>query len=91
MLNQRTWEACPIDYTKALGNIYRNISQSCHPKGKTCRDTQLEELVHSVTVEHAPEHKVIYGSEPVGEKRGEDEIAVERQSPHASGCEAATS
>jgi hypothetical protein len=24
MLNQRTWEACPIDYTEALGNIYGN-------------------------------------------------------------------
>jgi hypothetical protein len=24
MLNQRTCEACPIDYTEALGNIYGN-------------------------------------------------------------------
>jgi hypothetical protein len=23
MLNQRTWEAYPIDYTEALGNIYK--------------------------------------------------------------------
>jgi hypothetical protein len=37
MLNQRTWEACPIDCTEDLGNIYENRSQSCHPKGKTYR------------------------------------------------------
>jgi hypothetical protein len=38
MLNRRIWEACPIDCTEALGNIYRNRSQTCHPKGKTYRD-----------------------------------------------------
>jgi hypothetical protein len=53
---------------EGLDNIYRNISQTCHPKGKTDRDAQLEELVHSVTVEHVPEYEVICGSEPIGEK-----------------------
>jgi hypothetical protein len=76
MLNQRIWEACPIGCTEALGNIYGNGSQTCHLKGKTYRDTQLEELVHSIVVEHAPENEVICGSKPVGEKRGEGEIAA---------------
>jgi hypothetical protein len=78
MLVQRTWEVCPIDCTECLGNIYRNGSQTCRPKGKTYRYTQLGELVHSDAVEHAPEHEVSYGSEPVGEKRGESEITAER-------------
>jgi hypothetical protein len=38
----------------------------------------MGELVHSVIVEHALEHKVICGSEPTEEKRGEGETAVER-------------
>jgi hypothetical protein len=76
MLNQRIWEACPIGCTEALGNIYGNGSQTCHLKGKTYRDTQLEELVHSIVVEHAPENEVICRSKPVGEKRGEGEIAA---------------
>jgi hypothetical protein len=42
-------------------------------------------------VEHAPEHKVVYGSEPIGEKRGEGETDAERQPPQALGCEAAMS
>jgi hypothetical protein len=29
-------------------------------------------------VDHMPEHGVVYVSEPVGEKRGEGETAVER-------------
>jgi hypothetical protein len=78
MLDRRTWEACPIDCTKGLGNIYRNRSQTCHPKGKTYRYAQLGELVRSVTVEHAPEHEVTYVCEPIGEKRGEGETAAER-------------
>jgi hypothetical protein len=61
---------------ESLGNIYENGSQTCHPKGKTYRDTQLGELVHSVMVEHTSEHKVFCGSEPTGEKRGEDETAA---------------
>jgi hypothetical protein len=73
--NRRTWEACPIDCMETLGNIYRNGSQACRPKGKTYIDTQLGELVHSVA----------------GEKRGEEENVVEWQPPRASGCEAATS
>jgi hypothetical protein len=36
---------------KTFDNIYRNRSQSCHSKGKTYRDTQLGELVHSIVVE----------------------------------------
>jgi hypothetical protein len=41
MLNRRIWEACPIDCTEALGNIYGNRSQTCRPKGKTYRDAKL--------------------------------------------------
>jgi hypothetical protein len=46
-------------------------------KGKTYRYAQLGELVHSITVEHEPEHEVIYGSKPIGEKRGEGGTAAE--------------
>jgi hypothetical protein len=67
-----------IDCTEALGNIYGNGSQICHPKGKTYRDTQLGELIHSVAVEHAPEHEVACGSELAGEKREEGETVVEQ-------------
>jgi hypothetical protein len=81
MLNWITWEACPSDCTEALGNMYGDGSQICHLKGNTYRDAQLRELVHSIAVEHASEHKVIYGSEPAVEKRGECETAVERQPP----------
>jgi hypothetical protein len=91
MLNRRTWEACPIDRTEALGNIYENGSQTCRLKGKTHRDAQLRELVHYITIEHAQEHEVVCGSEPTGEKRGEGETATARQPPRALGCEAATS
>jgi hypothetical protein len=76
---------------KAMGNIYGHESQICHLKGKTYRDAQLEELVYSEAVEHAPELEVIYGSEPVGEKRGEGETAAKRQPSQASGCEVAMS
>jgi hypothetical protein len=91
MLDRRTWEACPIDCTEGLGNIYGNRSQTCHSKGKIYIYAQLGELVRSVTVEHAPEHKVTCGSEPAGEKHGEGETAVERQPPRVSRCEVATS
>jgi hypothetical protein len=77
MLNRRTWEACPIDCTEALGNIYKNGSHTCRQKGKTYRDAQLRELVHSITVKHGPEHEVIYGSKPTEEKRGKVETATE--------------
>jgi hypothetical protein len=56
------------------------------PKGKTYRDAQLGELVHSVVVEH----ELVCGSEPAWE-RGEGEAVVEQQPPRASGSEAATS
>jgi hypothetical protein len=91
MLDQRTWEACPIDCTEGLGNIYGNISQIYRPKGKTFKYAHLGELVHSVVVEHTPEYEVICGNKPTGEKHGEGETAVERQPPRASGCEATTS
>jgi hypothetical protein len=80
-----------IDCTEALGNIYGNESQTCHLGGKTYRDAQLKELVHSVAVDHMPEHEVTCLSEPAGEKRGEGETAAGRQPSRASGCEAATS
>jgi hypothetical protein len=47
-------------------------------KGKTYKDAYLGELVHYVAVDHASEHEVICGSEPTGEKHGEDETAAER-------------
>jgi hypothetical protein len=76
---------------KTLGNIYGNESQACHPKGKTYRNAQLGELVHSVAVDHMPKLKVVCWSEPAGEKRGEGETAIGRQPPQASRCVAATS
>jgi hypothetical protein len=91
MLDWRTCEACPIDCTEGLGNIYGNESQTCRPKGKTYRYAQLGELVHSVTVEHATEHEVICRSKPAGEKYEEGETAAKQQPPRVSGCEAATS
>jgi hypothetical protein len=36
----------------------------CHPKGKTYRDAQLGELVHSAVVEQLPEHELACGSKP---------------------------
>jgi hypothetical protein len=77
MLDRRMWEACPIDCTEGLGNIYGNKSQTCHPKGKTYRYAQLGELVRFVAVEHALEHEVICGSKPAGEKHGEGETTAE--------------
>jgi hypothetical protein len=68
MLSRRTWEPCPIDCTEALGNIYGNMSQTCHPKGKTYRDAQLGELIYSIVVEHTLEHELVYGSEPMGRR-----------------------
>jgi hypothetical protein len=56
---------------ESLSNTYRNGSQTCRPKGKTYRYAQLGELVHSIAVEHAPEHEVAYESELAGEKREE--------------------
>jgi hypothetical protein len=70
--------ACPIDCIEAMRNIYGNGSQTCRSKGKSYRDAQLGELVHSVAVEHVSEHKVICGSEPTGEKREEGQTAAEK-------------
>jgi hypothetical protein len=75
------------------GNIGQHIQeriQTCHPKGKTYRDAQLGELVHSIVVEQLPEHELACGSEPAWE-RGEGEVVAEQQPPRASGCEATTS
>jgi hypothetical protein len=86
MLDQRTGQTSPIDCTESLGNIYRNRFQTCSPKDKTYRDSQLGEFIHSVVVEHAPEHEVICGSKPIGEKRGEGETPAGWQPPRALGC-----
>jgi hypothetical protein len=59
--------------------------------GKSYRDAQLGELVHSVAVEHVPKHEVIYWSEPIVEKHIEGETTAEQQPPQPSGCEAAMS
>jgi hypothetical protein len=91
MLDRRTWEAYPIDYTEGLGNIYGSGSLTCRLKEKTYRDAQLGEHIHSVMVEHVPEHKVIYGSEPAGEKHRECKTIAEWHLPQASDCEAAMS
>jgi hypothetical protein len=87
MLNRRAWEAYLIDCTEALGNIYRNGSQTCHPKGTTYRDAQLGEFIHSIMVGHELEREVACGRKPAGEKRGESEIAAEWKPPRASGYE----
>jgi hypothetical protein len=76
MLNRRTWETCLIDWTETLGNIYGNKSQTCRLKGKTYRDAQLEELIHSVMVEHASKHEVVCGRNPAGEKHEEGETTA---------------
>jgi hypothetical protein len=76
MLDQRAWEACPIDCMRVLDNIYGNRSQTCRSKGKTYIYAQLRELVHSVTIEHVLEHEVICGSKPAGEKHGEGEMLL---------------
>jgi hypothetical protein len=76
MLDRRTREACQIDCTESLGNIYENGSQTYRPKGKTYRYAQLGELIHSIMVDHALEHEVICGSKPAGEKHEECETAA---------------
>jgi hypothetical protein len=91
ILSWRTWKACLIDCMGVLGNIYGNGSQTYHPKGKTYRDAQLRELARSIAIDHMSEHRVVYRSEPAGEKRKEGEIATRQQPPQASGYEAATS
>jgi hypothetical protein len=91
MLDRMIWEACPINCIEGLGNIYGNRSQTCRLTGKTYGYAQLEKLVHSIAVEHAPKHKIACESEPAGEKRGEGETTAERQPSRASGCEATTS
>jgi hypothetical protein len=78
MLDRGTWEAWPIDCTEGLDNIYRNGSQTCHPKDKIYRYTQLGKLVHSIMVEHTLEHDVICGSKQAGKKHREGETAAEQ-------------
>jgi hypothetical protein len=73
-----------------LGQHIRECIQTCHPKGKTYRDAQLVELVHSVMVEQLPEYELACGSEPAWECR-EGEAVAEQQPPRASDCEATTS
>jgi hypothetical protein len=73
-----------------LGQHIREQIQTYHPKGKTYRDAQLGEFVHSVAVEQLPEHELTCGSEPAWE-REEGEAVAEQQPPRASGCEAAMS
>jgi hypothetical protein len=90
-MERQRWEACPIDCTEGLGNIYRNGSQTCCPKGKTYIYSYLEELVHSIVVEHALEHEVICRGKPAEEKHEEGETDAEQQPPQASGCEATMS
>jgi hypothetical protein len=59
-------------------------------KGKTYRDAQLGELIHSVAVEQLPEHELACEREPAGE-RGEGEVVAEQQPPRASDYEAVMS
>jgi hypothetical protein len=59
-----------------LGQHIRERIQTCHPKGKTYRDAQPGELVHSIVVEQLPEHKLACRSEPAWE-RGEGEAIAE--------------
>jgi hypothetical protein len=91
MLDRRIEETRPIGCTESLGNTYRNKSQTGHLKGKIYRDAQLEELIHSTAVGHAPKHEVICGSKPTGEKSKEGETTPKWQPPRASGCEAVKS
>jgi hypothetical protein len=65
------------------GNLRQHIReqiQTCHLKGKTYRDAQMGELVHSITVEQLPDYELACGSEPARE-RGEGEAVAEQQSP----------
>jgi hypothetical protein len=91
ILDRRTWEGCPIDYTECLGSIYGNGSQTYRSKDKTYWYAQLRELVHSIAVEHTLEHEVICGSKPAWENYGEGETVPKWQPPRTSDCEAATS
>jgi hypothetical protein len=68
---------------------YTRMDQTCHPNGKTYRDAQLGEFVHSVAVEQLSKHELVCGSKPAWE-RGEGEAVAEQQPPRASSCEAAT-
>jgi hypothetical protein len=76
-------------YENLVQHIRERI-QTCHLKGKTYRDAQLGELVHSVAVEQLPDHELACGSE-LSWECGEGEAVAEQQPPRASGCEAATS
>jgi hypothetical protein len=56
-------------------HIWERI-QTCHPKGKTYRDTQLGEFVDSVAIEQLLEHELAYGNELAWE-HGEGEAVAE--------------
>jgi hypothetical protein len=59
-----------------FGQHIREWIQTCHPKGKTYRDAQLGELVHSIAVEQLPEHELACGSELAWEC-GDGEVVAE--------------
>jgi hypothetical protein len=66
-------------WMKFLGKIYRNRSQIYCSKGKSYRDAQLGELVHSITVEHVSKHEVVCGSKLAWEKHREGVTAANQQ------------
>jgi hypothetical protein len=76
MLDRRTWEACLIDCMKGLRNIYGTYPKHVARRVKLTYMLSWESF-HSIVVEHEPEHKVICGSKPIGEKHEEGETTVE--------------
>jgi hypothetical protein len=83
-------ECMPNLLYENLGEDMRERIQTRHLKGKTYRDAQLEELIHSVAVEQLLEHELACESEPVRE-RGEGKAVAEQQPPRALGYEATAS
>jgi hypothetical protein len=77
-------ECMPNLLYENLGEDMRERIQTRHLKGKTYRDAQLGELIHSVAVEQLLEHELAW-------ERGEGEAVAEQQPPRASACEAAMS
>jgi hypothetical protein len=66
-------------YENLVQHIRERI-QTYHLKGKTYKDAQLGDLIHSVAVEQLSEHELACGSEPAWE-RGEGEAVAEQQPP----------
>jgi hypothetical protein len=54
---------------------YTETDADMSPKGKTYRDAQLGELVHSVVVEQLSEHELACGSEPAWEREEGETVA----------------